>query len=179
MKSKQRTNGFTIVELLIVIVVIGILAAVSIVAYQGITQRTNDTVVQSDLNSVAKKLQIYQTESGSYPWGANWSDFNPRMKNAGVTLTRSSYATVASDGNFLYMSDNGGENFGIVAKSKLGKVFCYTSRWSQTRECTSTGGSSGFPGSGSSPYRSLMGGMSDGYSSWAWGSNKWDTVWLN
>ncbi|RYZ85786.1 MAG: prepilin-type N-terminal cleavage/methylation domain-containing protein, partial [Moraxellaceae bacterium] len=50
--SKQQsthTSGFTIVELLIVIVVIGILAAIVIVGYQGVTKRANDTAVRSDL----------------------------------------------------------------------------------------------------------------------------------
>lgn len=43
---RARRGGFTIVELLIVIVVIGILAAISIVAYNGIQNRSNDTVIK-------------------------------------------------------------------------------------------------------------------------------------
>ena len=43
LKSMKRTSyGFTIVELLIVIVVIGILAAISIVAYKGVSQKANN-----------------------------------------------------------------------------------------------------------------------------------------
>lgn len=45
-KSK---SGFTIVELLIVIVVIGTLAAISIVAYNGIQDRARNTTVENDL----------------------------------------------------------------------------------------------------------------------------------
>jgi prepilin-type N-terminal cleavage/methylation domain-containing protein len=44
----KTKSGFTIVELLIVIVVIGILAAITIVAYNGIQDRANDTSVKSD-----------------------------------------------------------------------------------------------------------------------------------
>ena len=44
----MRKAGFTIVELLIVIVIIGILAAITIVAYNGIQQRAQAATVQSD-----------------------------------------------------------------------------------------------------------------------------------
>ena len=60
-------KGFTIVELLIVIVVIAILAAISIVAYNGIQQRGKDSKVQSMINSNAKKVLAYKTITGLYP----------------------------------------------------------------------------------------------------------------
>ena len=44
-------RGFTIVELLIVIVVIAILASISIVAYNGVQQRARTTALQSDVRS--------------------------------------------------------------------------------------------------------------------------------
>lgn len=69
--SYRRTlttrRGFTIVELLIVIVVIGILAAITIVAYNGIQARARDAQRLSDIQSVAKALQLYYADNGSYP----------------------------------------------------------------------------------------------------------------
>ena len=55
-KPPQITNkaGFTIVELLMVIVVIAILAAITIVAYNGIQTRAKDSAIVSDLQSLAK-----------------------------------------------------------------------------------------------------------------------------
>lgn len=60
-------RGFTIVELLIVIVIIGILAAITIVAYNGIQQRARDAKMASALQSAAKKAQADHTLNGTYP----------------------------------------------------------------------------------------------------------------
>lgn len=51
----MKRQGFTIVELLIVIVVIGILAAISIVAYTGISKRADDSARESTSNQIEKK----------------------------------------------------------------------------------------------------------------------------
>jgi prepilin-type N-terminal cleavage/methylation domain-containing protein len=58
----KKQTGFTIVELLIVIVVIGILAAITIVAYNGIQERARATTVSSALSQAAKKLAVYQVD---------------------------------------------------------------------------------------------------------------------
>ncbi|HEY8993003.1 MAG TPA: type II secretion system protein [Candidatus Microsaccharimonas sp.] len=66
-RISSRGAGFTIVELLIVIVVIGILAALTIVAFNGVSNKAKVALVSSDLTSVSKKLKIDQTINGAYP----------------------------------------------------------------------------------------------------------------
>ena len=63
---KRSQPGFTIVELLIVIVIIGILAAITIVAYNGIQQRARETTVKADLANSAKKMANDNVLNGSY-----------------------------------------------------------------------------------------------------------------
>lgn len=64
---KQIQKGFTIVELLIVIVVIGILAAITIVAYNGIQNRAKNTQILSGMNTYVKALAAYTTDKSAYP----------------------------------------------------------------------------------------------------------------
>ncbi len=70
-KKMKSEKGFTIVELLIVIVVIGILAAIVIVAYNGVTQRANATKASTNAASVQKKAEAYYNDTsggnGVYP----------------------------------------------------------------------------------------------------------------
>ncbi len=65
----QNKRGFTIVELLIVIVVIGILAAITIVAYNGVTARANTAASETAAGNFAKKAEVYQADGGQnrYP----------------------------------------------------------------------------------------------------------------
>lgn len=65
--NTDRVSGFTIVELLIVVVIIAILAAITVVAFNGVQDRARNAQVVSDLNQLNKKIQMYAVENGSYP----------------------------------------------------------------------------------------------------------------
>jgi len=67
MKRGQNKNGFTIVELLIVIVVIGILAAITVVAFNGIQQRATNNSIAQTANSWMKALKLYKADNGQWP----------------------------------------------------------------------------------------------------------------
>lgn len=71
LKNKQR--GFTIVELLVVIVIIGILAALIINAFNGMQAKARDTQRITDLKNVQKAVETYYADHGSYPLSANGS----------------------------------------------------------------------------------------------------------
>lgn len=71
MLKKSSQKGFTIVELLIVIVVIGILAALVLNTFSGVQKRARDTQRQTDVNAIATQLEVYYNDNGTYPSAAN------------------------------------------------------------------------------------------------------------
>lgn len=64
---EKHQQGFTIVELLIVIVIIGILAAITIVAFNGSQARARDSARIAKIKSIAKAIELYNTDNGRYP----------------------------------------------------------------------------------------------------------------
>jgi len=70
MKTRKQ-NGFTIVELLIVVVVIAILAAITLVTYNGIQQRAQNTQFLSAFDTYEKALRLYKITYGEYPRAVN------------------------------------------------------------------------------------------------------------
>lgn len=82
MGGKNKQSGFTIVELLIVIVVIAILAAITIVAYNGIQDRSKTSATLAKVTQLNKKLLLYsQTNNNQYP-----SDASTLPTDIGYTL---------------------------------------------------------------------------------------------
>jgi len=82
---KDGQSGFTIVELLIVIVVIGILAGITIVAYSGITNRANTTKAQSNATTVQSVAEAMNADIGYYP--ELTTDFSGAYSGSSTTRT--------------------------------------------------------------------------------------------
>lgn len=81
MKLRSRQQGFTIVELLIVIVVIGILAALVITTFTGIQQKARNTERQTDIKALHGQVEAYYAQNGKYPTLANLNDGTWRTAN--------------------------------------------------------------------------------------------------
>ncbi|MBC7869071.1 prepilin-type N-terminal cleavage/methylation domain-containing protein [Candidatus Saccharibacteria bacterium] len=122
-KLKPQTHslqiGFTIVELLIVIVVIGILAAISIVAYNGIQQRARSAALISDLSKVSIVFNLYQVDNGGYPT-ANDCSASPvagsvcLKVSAGNTYTDLQTDNTANPQTFCVVAINNGAYYRIT-----------------------------------------------------------------
>jgi prepilin-type N-terminal cleavage/methylation domain-containing protein len=116
LKGLKKSKGFTLVELLIVIVVIGILATLVIVTFSGIQQRARDTQRQTDINAIQGHMEAYYAQNGTYPtlamitdatWrAANMKGLDPEALDApdGTTIA----AAAAANGHYQLTTSVGG-----------------------------------------------------------------------
>lgn len=98
MKHSNR-SGFTIVELLIVIVVIAILAAITVAVFQGIQARAGDASLNSDLSSGSKQLEVYRAANDSYPTSNDCTNPNPAPPTICIKTSGGNSVTLYSANN--------------------------------------------------------------------------------
>lgn len=85
MKNRyDRKAGFTLIEVLVVAVIIGILVAIGVVAYISAQRNARDAKRKSDLEAVKQALEMYRADNGSYPI-SGWAGF------AGISIGLASY----------------------------------------------------------------------------------------
>jgi prepilin-type N-terminal cleavage/methylation domain-containing protein len=108
----KKIKAFTVVELLVVIVIIGILATIGIASYNNISNRAKIASLQLDLTNTARKFKLYSSQYSSYPLtlDANNCPASPNVDtvnclklSSGNTLN--SYS--ANSGSFILIISNG------------------------------------------------------------------------
>ncbi len=117
MPGRLRQQAFTIVELLIVIVVIAILAAIGIVAYNGIQERARSAALQSDVSQVSKQLKLFQADNGRYPTTVSTNCTTSPDSPTNKCLKLSSGNTASS-----YSSANSGASFSLKIADASGNT---------------------------------------------------------
>lgn len=101
----RKQKGFTLVELMIVIVIIGVLAAVAVPIYTNNVTKAKMSEADAALGSVRTQLRVYYGENGSYPVqasaaavvGASWNDISTGELN-GKYFADASYTYLSADG---------------------------------------------------------------------------------
>lgn len=88
---KKRGQGFTIVELLIVIVVIGILALLVITTYSGIQAKARNSKRSTDVSTIQTQLEAFFSQNGYYPSltdmnSASWLSTNMKSLDTGALV---------------------------------------------------------------------------------------------
>lgn len=131
MKWAPKQYGFTIVELLIVVVVIAILATLTIVSYNGITQRATESAILSEVSQANDKIELYRIAENtpSYPGNATLAGIS--AKSGTLTYLPSgdgqTYCVQVQKGTTSYFATNDDTtprkgsclNSGLVAQWKL------------------------------------------------------------
>lgn len=134
-KNIKLKQGFTIIELLVVIVVIGILAAITIVSYTGVTKKANATAAESLKSSIVDMATMYFSNEGKGYYPADVSALtdaaNVAQKPSGATIIAKSKkytlsTTTWADQTSNPTSTNGTTTISYIAKSnKEGACITY------------------------------------------------------
>lgn len=117
----MKQQGFTVVELLVVIVIIAILAAITIVSYNGITASSMSSVAKLDVSNIAKQMELYRSENGLYPpivaaSGVNTPELEKVLRGAGLfNATRNPNAAKA----FVFCTSNSTQDYIVIAEYPL------------------------------------------------------------
>lgn len=112
-KTKKQSHGFTIVELIVVIVVIGILAAITVIAYSSVTARARQKGVEADARALSAALTKYKAENGTYPSDlssiSNVAQFNSNYQYTYNSTAHSYCLTAGTTGVSVYMVSGSSE----------------------------------------------------------------------
>jgi prepilin-type N-terminal cleavage/methylation domain-containing protein len=146
---KTSSRGFTIVELLIVVVVIAILAAITIISYNGITSRANASSAASNVETVQKIAETYNSDGSQYPSSIN--DFKngytdsvittPAAKlPTSITISSPTLSTNTSSGTQPRQVSNLGSNGGLTASNGTNTVLVFKTTANNTSSGTPNGG---------------------------------------
>lgn len=124
-KNINLKSGFTIVELIVVIVIIGILAAISIVSYNGLIQRAKVVTILSDLDNASALLASDKAFKGAYPETKEAANSGDGLKpSPGITFDyhyiNKIYCLEAYNGDSVYYHVNSENN--IPAEGKCNAI---------------------------------------------------------
>jgi len=116
-------KGFTIVELVVIIVVIGILASIVGLSYNGIQNSARDTSVQSDLENIAGQLEAYRTQPSNT--AQQFPGNTTQLSSIDFNVSKDSYDTSLAV-NLAYCTDTTRQQFALAAASKSGSIYLMT-----------------------------------------------------
>ncbi len=68
----RKEKGFTLIELMIVIIILAVLTGIAIPSYMALRNRAREAATESEMKNIATALELYQSDIESYPAAANW-----------------------------------------------------------------------------------------------------------
>lgn len=115
----RKSKGFTMIELLIAISIIGILSSFLLANFVGVRQRARDGVRKSDLQQIRSVLEFYRADKGSYPSGNPFTSCGGQFTDGGspaVVYMQKIPCDPSADTSYTYsVSGTGNTTYSISA----------------------------------------------------------------
>ena len=112
LKSRRDEEGFTLIELMVVVLIIAILIAIAIPTFLGARQRAQDSAAKSDLRNALASAKVYYTDTEDY------SGFT----NAELLAIEPSLTDVVGDGTLVIVATTA-DRVCMERESKSGTMF--------------------------------------------------------
>ncbi len=114
----RKEKGFTLVELMVVIIILAILTGIAIPSYMALRNRARGTAARAEMSNIATALELFNTDYDQYPPGSDFTTVAAELEGTGTINPTSAYmANVplndpwGAGSPYTYVGDAGGTTY--------------------------------------------------------------------